>query len=154
MSNPVTVNIALLVARVVTGVVFLAHGIQKVATFGMAGTTASMEANGVPLPEVAAFLVTWVEIIGGVALILGAFTPVVAALLVVDMIGAVFFAHITNGIFVTNGGWELAGILGAISLIFAAIGAGAFSVDHVLGKKLRFLRSPLTSRDRELADAR
>lgn len=148
MSNPVTVNIALLVARVVTGVVFLAHGIQKLTTFGMAGTTASMEGNGVPLPGVAAFLVTWVETLGGIALILGAFTPIAALLLTIDMIGAVLFAHISNGIFVTNGGWELAGILGAISLVFTVIGAGAYSVDHVLGKKLTFLRSPLPAGSR------
>lgn len=67
--------------------------------------------------------------------------PVFGVLLLVNMLGAFFFVHIGNGIYVTDGGWELVGALGAGALVLAVVGAGAYSVDALLGRRVRFLQT-------------
>ncbi|QDQ96376.1 DoxX family protein [Tomitella fengzijianii] len=139
-------SLGLLLARVGIGAVFLAHGLQKLNTWGHAGTAAAFDAMGAPLPDVTAFLATWVEILGGAALIAGLLVPLAGVLLAVDMIGAVFIAHIDSGIWVGDGGYELALALGAGALGLAAAGAGRLSLDALaaprMGRKLRFAASP------------
>ena len=131
-------DLAILLARVVVGVVFMAHGWQKLSSTGIDSVAAFLGQLGVPLPVVAAWFSTLVELIGGAALILGAATPVAALLLVADMAGAYLFVHVGNGIFVDQGGFELVGALAAACLILAAVGAGRFSVDGlVLGRRRR-----------------
>ncbi len=140
MSNPVLRNVGLLVARVVIGIVFLAHGLQKVNQ-GYSATKAGFEGMDVPVPALSAFYATWVETLGGIALIIGLLVPVFGVLLLVNMLGAFFFVHIGNGIYVTDGGWELVGALGAGALVLAVVGAGAYSVDALLGRRVRFLQT-------------
>lgn len=103
---------------------------------------------GVPAASFSAFVVTWLEILGGIALIVGLLTPIVAALFTLDMICALFIAHVDNGIWVSDGGYEFVLALGAGALLLAVIGAGRFSVDAVLGSKVRWLAADDTrSRD-------
>lgn len=128
---------ALLLARVVTGVVLVAHGWQKLVTNGVAATTDGFEGMGIPLAPVAAVFATVVELLGGVMLIAGAATALVGVLVVLDMLGAALFVHIGNGVFVAEGGWELVGVIAAVALALAAAGAGRFSVDHALGRRRR-----------------
>lgn len=126
---------ALLLARLVTGAVFLAHGWQKLVTNGVEGTAAFLGTAGVPLPTVSAWFATLVELVGGAALVLGVVVPVVGLLLVIDMLGAFLFVHAGNGVFVDAGGWELVAALGAVSLTLAAVGAGRYSVDGLVGTR-------------------
>lgn len=140
MNNPVLRNVGLLVARVVIGIVFLAHGLQKVNQ-GYSATKAGFEGMDVPVPALSAFYATWVETLGGIALIIGLLVPVFGVLLLVNMLGAFFFVHIGNGIYLTDGGWELVGALGAGALVLAVVGAGAYSVDALLGRRVRFLQT-------------
>ncbi|MCX6469093.1 MAG: DoxX family protein [Corynebacteriales bacterium] len=140
MNTTVPRDIALLLARVGVGVVFLAHGLQKLDVWGYAGTKTAFAGMGAPVPGVSAFLATWVEILGGIALIAGLLTPIFAILLVADMIGAYFIAHIGNGIWISDGGYELVLGLGAAALVIAAVGAGRFSVDGALGTRLPWTR--------------
>ncbi|WP_416062960.1 DoxX family protein [Rhodococcus indonesiensis] len=140
MNNPALRNVGLLVARVVLGIVFLAHGLQKVNQ-GYSATKAGFEGMDVPVPALSAFYATWVETLGGIALIIGLLVPVFGVLLLVNMLGAFFFVHIGNGIYVTDGGWELVGALGAGALVLAVVGAGAYSVDALLGRRVRFLQT-------------
>ena len=131
-------DFAILLARVVVGVVFMAHGWQKLSTNGIDGVAAFFGQLGMPMPVVAAWFSSLAELVGGAALILGAVTPLAALLLVADMVGAYLFVHIGNGIFVEQGGFELVGALAAACLILAAVGAGRFSVDGlVLGRRRR-----------------
>ncbi|WP_116952681.1 DoxX family protein [Jiangella endophytica] len=130
-------DLVVLLARVGIGVVFVAHGWQKLADTGIDGVAAGFEQMDVPLATASAWFAALVELVGGAALILGAATPVVGLLLAVDMLGAYLFAHAGNGMFVAEGGAELVLTLGAASLLLAAAGPGRFSVDHVLRRSLR-----------------
>ena len=136
MNSTFTRNVAQLVARIGLGYVFFSHGWQKLHDNGLAGTSAAFQKMGVPAPEPSAYYSTFVELIGGGALIIGAFTAVAGLLLVADMLGAFLIVHIHNGVFVGDGGYELVVALGAGALLLAVIGAGKFSVDGVIGRKL------------------
>jgi putative oxidoreductase len=76
-----------------------------------------------------------VETVGGVALIAGAAVPLVGLLLVVDMLGALSFVYIGNGMFVEDNGYEFVLTLGAAALMPAAVGPGRYSVDGVLAAR-------------------
>lgn len=132
-----TDDIAVLVARVLLGVVLLAHGLQKLITDGIGGTTASFQAMGIPLPTLSAYYATVAEVGGGLLLLLGLATSVAAILVASDMLGALLFVHISNGVFVSNGGWELVGLIAVVALLIAAVGGGRFGVDGVLATRKR-----------------
>ncbi|MFG3700213.1 DoxX family protein [Micromonospora sp. NPDC047620] len=133
MTLPTTVrDVAMLLARIGVGIVFFAHGWQKLVTNGVDGTAAFFDQAGVPLPTMSAWFATGVELLGGAALILGAVVPIAGVLLALDMLGAFIFVHAGNGLFVDKGGYELVLVLGAASLLLAAVGAGRLSVDHLL----------------------
>ena len=148
MNNPIVRSAGILVARIGLGIIFLAHGLQKFQQSGWAGPKAGFEMMDVPLPSVSAFVVTWLEILGGIALIAGAATPIIGALFFLDMLGALFVTHIDNGIWVSDGGYELVLSLGMGALLLAVVGAGKFSVDAVLGTRVSWF-----SADRKRSDA-
>ncbi len=125
---------ALALLRVVTGLVFMAHGAQKAFSYGIAGVTGSFESMGIPFATVTAPVVTGVELIGGFALVIGAFTPIVALLIAADMAGAFFFVHMANGFFAPKG-VEMVTILGTIALALAIAGPGAYSVDAIRARR-------------------
>ncbi|MDV7335032.1 DoxX family protein [Rhodococcus oxybenzonivorans] len=137
MNNPAVRNLGILIARVGIGIIFLAHGWQKAFTNGLDKQTAGFESMGVPLPGISAFVVTWLEIIGGLALIVGAAVPIFGILLFLDMVGAFFIAHIDKGIFASEGGYELVLALGVSSLLLAVVGSGAYGVEGLLGARRR-----------------
>ena len=120
------------ILRIVTGFLFAAHGWQKFNEFTIAGTQAAFAQMGVPAANVAAPIIATLELVGGVALILGVLTRVFAALLAVNMLGALFLVHAPAGIFAATGGYELVLILAAAALAVALVGAGKVSVDKVL----------------------
>lgn len=122
----------MLVARIVLGIVLIAHGWQKFFQYGIGGVTASFEKMGVPLPAVSAVFAATVELVGGLALLAGAATVVAGALVVLDMLGAFVLVHIGNGVFVADGGFELVGVIAAAALLLVAAGPGRYSVDHAV----------------------
>ncbi|MET3174458.1 UNVERIFIED_ORG: putative oxidoreductase [Arthrobacter sp. UYCu721] len=134
---------AITVLRVILGFLFSAHGWQKFNEWTIAGTQAAFAQMGVPAANVSAPLIAGLELAGGIALILGALTRMVAALLAVNMIGALFLVHASAGVFADKGGYELVLLLGAAALALALTGAGRVSVDRVLfgrkGSKLAVL---------------
>jgi putative oxidoreductase len=135
-------DIAILVARVILGVVLFAHGWQKLMINGISGTYGQFEKLGIPLAIVSASFASFVEFVGGVLIVLGALTTTVVALDLVVMVGAAGFVHVTHGIFAQNGGWELVGVIVAAELVLAAFGPGRLSVDHLIARR----------HDRERAD--
>jgi putative oxidoreductase len=126
---------ALLVARLLLGVVLIAHGWQKVFTWGLGGTAEAFTGMGVPLAPVSAAYAGIVELVGGALILVGAATAIVGVLVVLDMLGAALLVHVGNGVMASDGGWELVGMIGAAALVLAAVGAGRYSVDHALAGK-------------------
>lgn len=124
----------LLVSRVLVGVVLLAHGLQKLNTFTPGGTEMFLDGAGVPLAGIAAWWLIVTEIGGGALLIAGALTPLVALVSLANMVGAFFFVHFGNGVFVAENGYELVAVLIAALVPLALLGAGRFSVDGVVAK--------------------
>jgi putative oxidoreductase len=140
-----TDDIAVLIARILLGGVLTAHGLQKLVTNGIGGTTASFQAMGIPLPTLSALYATVAEIGGGLLLLVGVATAVAAILVALDMVGALLFVHISNGVFVRSGGWELVGLIAVVALLIAAVGAGRFSIDGVLAARKRSQRSDVAA---------
>ncbi|TDC85190.1 DoxX family protein [Micromonospora sp. KC606] len=133
MTLPIPVrDVAILLARIGIGIVFFAHGWQKLVTNGVDGTAAFFGQAGVPLPTLSAWFATLVELVGGAALIVGAGVTVAGLLLALNMAGALLFVHASNGLFADQGGYEFVLTLGLASLLLAAVGAGRLSVDHLL----------------------
>ncbi|MFE3455285.1 DoxX family protein [Nonomuraea sp. NPDC059194] len=122
-------SITLLLARLAIGVTFLIHGWMKFTTMGISGVTAFFEQIGVPLPGLAAPVVAALEVVGGIALIVGAALPVFGILLALDMVGAIVFVHLPNGFLADKGGIELPLVLGAACLALAFTGGGALAAD-------------------------
>src|SRR3954454_10192673 len=130
-------DIALMLGRVVLGVVLFAHGWQKLIIDGSSETHKQVEAMGIPLAIASSSFVTFVEFVGGVLLILGALTPVVVIAHLVVMVGAASFVHVSHGVFATDGGWEVVGVIASAELILGACGPGRLSVDRLVLSRLR-----------------
>ncbi|GAA3072172.1 DoxX family protein [Streptosporangium carneum] len=121
----------LLLARVVVGIVFIAHGLQKLLTDGIGAVAASFDSLGIPAASLAAPLVVASEIIGGVAFIVGAGLPVFGVILALDMVGAIFFVHLDKGFFSRQGGYEYVLVLTAVCLAIGFSGGGALALDRL-----------------------
>lgn len=125
---------ALLVLRVVAGVIFAYHGYLKLSG-GVDGFGGLLDGLGVPLPLFFAWVVTLVELVGGILLILGLLTHLFSKLLAIDMLVAVLLVHAKNGLLVQNGGAEFALLLLAVMIALMTLGAGPWSLDASLMKK-------------------
>ncbi|MCG8445700.1 MAG: DoxX family protein [Hyphomicrobiales bacterium] len=123
-----TAPYAALILRVSMGVLFIAHGLLKVLVFTIPGTVAFFESLG--LPAIAAYATIAAELIGGVALILGIGTRVVALGLIPLMLGATW-AHLGNGwVFsAEGGGWEFPAFWTVMLAVQALLGSGAYAVN-------------------------
>lgn len=129
---PVLDDIVLLLARIALGVILIAHGWQKFNEWTLAGTSAAFVDMGIPAPSVTSAVAASAELIGGVLILIGLLTPVVAILNVLVQLSALVLVHAPAGLFIDNGGYEL--VLGLASglLLIAVRGAGKFSIDALL----------------------
>lgn len=132
---------ALLLGRVALGVVFVAHGWDKLTGTGLDGTAAFFDSVGVPAAQAAAVAASVVELVGGLAMIVGALLPVAGALLAADMLGAIWFVHAEHGFWAAKGGYEFAMVMAAASLALGFSGGGELSVDRFTAA-----RRPTTAR--------
>jgi len=121
----------LTVLRIIVGMVFLVHGIQKVFVFGVSGFAGNLGGMGTPLPLFFSTVVTLVELLGGVALILGLFTRVVVIPLAIDMLVAILTVHLPNGFFTSSNGYEFPLVLLAACVALMLGGSGEASLDRV-----------------------
>lgn len=132
--------------RVSLGVMFIAHGlILKYFTFTLAGTAQYFESIG--YPAFLAYVVFAAETLGGIALVLGFQTRLVAFALVPILIGATL-QHVPNGwVFsAQGGGWEYPVFLSVIAVVQGLLGSGAFALS-----KREFPLPVLSSGDRAVA---
>ena len=120
--------------RVVVGIVFFAHGWQKLFGFGFHGVAGFFAGAGIPLPFVSGVIVTLVEFLGGAALIIGLLTRWAAALNGFDMVVAILVVHLKSG-FIAPGGFEHPLVMLAACVALVMLGPGALSVDGALAKR-------------------
>jgi putative oxidoreductase len=131
MSETKSIYVGTLILRVSLGAMFLVHSVYlKAVVFTLAGTAQFFASLG--LPAAAAYLVFALEAIGGVLLVLGIRTRIVAAALVPVLIGATW-AHWDNGWLFQNagGGWEYPLFLAVAATAQAFLGAGSLSRNRV-----------------------
>jgi putative oxidoreductase len=123
-----TAPYAALVLRLTLGVLFLVHAGVKLFVFTPAGTAAFFGAVG--LPPALAYLVIAAEVLGGLALILGLWTRLVALALVPILLGAIVTVHGANGFGFSNpkGGWEYPAVWAIALVVLALMGDGALAL--------------------------
>ena len=128
-----------LALRVPVGMIFAAHGVQKLfgwfGGYGLEGTGQFMESLGLAPGYLMALLAGLTEFFGGLALIAGLLVRPAAAALAFAMAVAIFSAHIDKGLFVANNGYEFALALAAVALALTFSGAGRASVDRALNRR-------------------
>jgi len=129
------IDSALALLRVVLGVTFILHGGQKLFVFGFDGVTGAFGQMGIPAPGFFGPFVAFVEFFGGIAITLGLLTRLAALGIGSTMVVAILTVHLKAGFF-NPGGVEfpLSLLASAIALVIA--GAGAYSVDAVIAKRL------------------
>jgi putative oxidoreductase len=135
-------DVALTILRVFLGVVFFAHGAQKMlgwfGGFGFHGTIGAFTQMG--MPAALAFLIICTEFFGGLGLFFGLFTRIAAFGVGGLMIGAIFKVHLANGFFMNwmgtqkGEGFEYHLLVLAMAAALLLRGAGAFSLDRALSK--------------------
>ena len=127
-----------LALRIPIGIIFMAHGAQKLfgwfGGYGLEGTGGWMESIGLAPGFIMALMAGSAEFFGGLFILLGLLTRPAALALSFTMVVAIFSVHFTNGLFMSNNGYEfgLALLAACVSLAFS--GAGKLAVDNVLIK--------------------
>ena len=127
----------LTVLRIVVGIVFLVHGGQKLFLRSFGGVAGFLGSLGVPAPGVFAVIVTLVELLGGLALILGLFTRIATVSLAIDMLVATLTVDLPNGFLTSNNGYEFPLVLLAACVALAVAGAGEAATDKALAAHTR-----------------
>ena len=128
MSETRKVQLGAALLRTGLGAMFISHALLKYFVFTLPGNAQFFESLG--LPGALGYVTFAAELIGGVMLIAGLYTRVVAFALVPFLIGATW-AHSGNGWLFTspNGGWEYPAFLTLAALAMGLIGNGAIVAD-------------------------
>jgi putative oxidoreductase len=129
------IDAALAVLRVVLGATFILHGGQKLFVYGLDGVTGSFAQMGIPAAAFVGPLVAFVEFFGGIAIVLGLLTRVAALGVGATMAGAILTVHLKQGFF-NPGGVEFPLALLASAVALVLTGAGAYSADAAIAKRI------------------
>ncbi len=125
-------TLAPLILRIVIGIIFLVHGLEKFGLLGGPGL-GKVSSIGIPLAPLMAFVVAVVETLGGLALILGLGTRIASILLAIIMVVAIFAAKLPQGTGLTGpGGFELDLALLAGLLALLLLGSGPAALEQRL----------------------
>ncbi|PRW96172.1 DoxX family protein [Pseudomonas fragi] len=126
----------LTVLRIFVGIIFAAHGSQKLFGWfgdgGLAGTAQWMESIGLAPGTLMAALAGGTEFFGGLALIVGLLARPAALGLSFTLLVAIFSVHISNGLFMANNGYEFALALLGGTVAVLIEGAGKLSIDRAI----------------------
>lgn len=125
-----------LLIRVVVGAMFLMHVSGKFKIGAAAVGANIMAKNGLEPGLAFAYVAMFLELVGGVCILIGLFTRFVAAALAIEMGLALLFVHLAKGYAAGAGGYEYVLLIGVCLLMLAMRGGGAYSVDRMIGKEL------------------
>jgi putative oxidoreductase len=129
------------ILRIPIGIILAVHGAQKLFAwfggFGLEGTGQWMASIGLTPGYLMALLAGSAEFFGGIALIIGLLTRPAALVNAFTMIVAIVTVHLSSGFLLTNNGYEYALALLAATAALTIQGAGAFSIDNLLSRKLK-----------------
>lgn len=135
-----TQSFSALPLRLIAGIIFMAHGGQKLFAwfggYGLEGTGQWMASIGLTPGYLMALAAGSAEFFGGLLLILGLLTRASGLVLSVTMLVAIFSVHASNGLFISNNGYEFGLALLAISAALTVQGGGKFSLDNLIAKKM------------------
>lgn len=135
---------AVAILRVVLGIVFFAHGAQKMlGWFGGRGFSGTMGffTNNLHIPAVFAFLAIAAEFFGGLGLIVGLLTRIAAFGIAVNMVVAILTVHLHFGFFMNwmgaqkGEGFEYHLLVLAMTLLLMIKGGGAASLDRAISRR-------------------
>jgi len=139
------------IIRIVLGIIFFAHGAQKMlGWFGGPGLASSMRTftEDLHLPTTLAFLVIAGELFSGIGLIVGLFSRIAALVIALTMVGAIATVHFRFGLFLNwfgtqkGHGIEFHLLAIALALVVVVKGAGALSVDRLVYEHVSGLEQP------------
>ncbi|ABL99596.1 DoxX family protein [Shewanella amazonensis] len=132
-------SIAPLALRIPAGIIFMAHGAQKLfgwfGGYGIEGTGQWMASIGLEPGWLMAAMAGGAEFFGGLAILLGLLTRPAALVLAVTMVVAIVTVHLGNGLFMANNGYEFGLALLAMSVSLVLSGSGRFGIDRLLQQK-------------------
>lgn len=122
-------DIALLIARVALGALMILHGWRRWQGEGIAAQIEFLNQTNTPSPQVFAWGSVILEMLGGLFLVFGLLTPLVALAFVVQQILIIVYSKASKGVWVTDGGWEYNAVTACLALVLAAFGAGRAGLD-------------------------
>jgi putative oxidoreductase len=133
----VDVDLGMLVLRLALGPMLVIHGYNKVAgAGGISGTTRWFEGLGLRPAKVHARMAAATELGAGILVTAGLLTGLAASAFVGLMAVAALTDHRGKGYFVFKGGWEYTLFIAMAAVALAAVGPGAWSLDHAFGLRL------------------
>jgi putative oxidoreductase len=127
------------VARLTLGVALIAHAWLKIFVFTLPGTVGFFASQG--FPGWSAYPVVAIELLGGVALVIG-FGSRLAALAALPVLLGALSVHAGNGWLFTSpkGGWEYPAFMVASAIVVLLLGDGAFALGNLFGPRVAFKR--------------
>ncbi|MEH7095532.1 DoxX family protein [Neobacillus vireti] len=130
------INIGLLIIRLVIGLLFVGHGVQKLfgwfGGYGLKGTGGWFESIGMKPGVPMALFAGLAELIGGILFALGLLTPLAGIIIAGTMVMAIVKVHGANGLWATSNGYEYNLTLLAVTIGVALIGPGKYALDALL----------------------
>ncbi|MDO5084257.1 MAG: DoxX family protein [Arachnia propionica] len=123
-------DIALMLTRIVMGVVMVAHGWHRWQNEGVSAEAALLESLGLPNPGLIIWLVIGFEVIGGILLIFGLATPLVGLGLMVLNITIIILVR-SEHFYAHDDGWEYNAVMAVVGLMLLAHGSGRAGLDNL-----------------------
>lgn len=121
--------------RVTAGAILFTHGWPKLMAGAQVFATNSLAKRGIEPALLLAYVVIFLETAGAILIMLGLFTRVIAALLVIEFL-VIIWVHIPNGYAWNNRGYEYPLFWGLIFLAMVLRGGGPYSLDRKLGREV------------------
>lgn len=123
-------DIALMLTRIVMGVIMVTHGWHRWQNEGITAEANILEHAGIPNPGLMVWLLIGFEVIGGIFLIFGLATPAIGLGLMVLNIGIILTLR-SHTFYVHNSGWEYNAVMAIVGLMLMTHGAGRIGLDNL-----------------------